>query len=111
MQAYEILGWHCTRLTDAEVDEILHSGMQLPNAAMLARRIDALEGTDVIASDVARRLKSENQAAKGNRAGMVWFCFSLQGTSMSMGLGGSSTTGVVRLYTFATRMIQSRPPS
>ena len=75
LQAYEILGWHCTRLTDAEVDEILHSGMQLPNAAMLARRIDALEGTDLIAPDVARRLMSENQAAEEYRAGMVWFCF------------------------------------
>ena len=35
LQAYEILGWHCTRLTDAEVDEILRDGMELPNAEML----------------------------------------------------------------------------
>ena len=75
LQAYEILGWHCTRLTYAEADEILCNGIQLPNAEMLARRIEALVKDDLIAPDIARRLKSENQADKKYRAGRVWFCF------------------------------------
>ena len=29
LQPYHILGWHCTRLTDAEGDDILRNGMQL----------------------------------------------------------------------------------
>ena len=111
LQAYEILGWHCTRLTDAEVDEIMRDGMELPNAEMLTRRIDALVKANVIDPDVARRFKSKNEAGEEYRAGMVWFCFILQGTKVSMGSGGSSATGVARLYTRATRMIQSCPPS
>jgi len=35
LQPYTITGWHCTRLTDAEVREILRNGMQLPDAKML----------------------------------------------------------------------------
>lgn len=42
LQPYAITGWHCSRLTDAEIRHILCEGMQLPNAAMLNNRIDAL---------------------------------------------------------------------
>ena len=72
---YEIIGWHCTRLREMEINEISHNGMQLPNAAMLARRIDAVVEANGLAPDVARLLKSRNQADEDNRAGMVWFCF------------------------------------
>jgi hypothetical protein len=75
LQPYAITGWHCSRLTDAEVGEILRNGMQLPDAEMLARRIDALLEAGQITYDIARRLKAENQADEPNRAGMVWFCF------------------------------------
>ena len=75
LQPYEILGWHCTRLTDTEADGILCNGMQLPNAEMLTRRIEDLVKDDLIAPDSAQRLKLENQANKKYRAGRVWFCF------------------------------------
>lgn len=75
LQPYEITGWHCTRLTDMEAEEILRNGMQPPNAAMLARRIDALVKANQITPDVARCLKSENQADDENRSERIWFCF------------------------------------
>ena len=87
LQAYEILGWHCTRLTDAEVDEILRDGMELPNAKMLTRRIDALVKANVIDPDVGRRLKSENRAGEECCAEMVWFCFSPPGNFGEYGIG------------------------
>ena len=62
LQPYEIVGWHCTRLTDAEADDILRDGMQLPDVAMLARRIDAVVKANKLAPDIARLLKSKNQA-------------------------------------------------
>lgn len=71
LQPHVILGWHCTRLTDLEADDILRSGMQIPDAAMLARRIDDLVGYNEITPDIACRLKSKNQADEKNRAGMV----------------------------------------
>jgi hypothetical protein len=75
LQPYAIAGWHCTRLTDAEIDDIMRNGMRLPDAAMLARRIDALVEAGQLAHDIAQRLKVENQASDENRAGMVCFCF------------------------------------
>lgn len=75
LQPYEIVGWHCTRLTDAEADDILRDGMQLPDVAMLARRIDAVVKANKLAPDIARLLKSKNQADEEYRAEMVWFCF------------------------------------
>ena len=73
LQPYQILGWHCTRLTDAEEEVIRRNGMQLPEAEMLANRIDALVKTSLITPDIARRLKSENRASEQSRA--IYFCF------------------------------------
>ena len=72
---YELVGWHCTRLTDVEIEGISRNGMQLPDAAMLARRIDAVVEANGLEPDVARLLKDRNQAGDENRAGMIWFCF------------------------------------
>ena len=73
LQPYQILGWHYTRLTDAEVEVIRRKGMQLPDAEMLASRIDGLVKTSLITPDIARRLKSENRASE--QSGGVYFCF------------------------------------
>ncbi|MGE0773984.1 MAG: hypothetical protein AB7L36_02955, partial [Sphingomonadaceae bacterium] len=75
LQPYAITGWHCSRLTDAEIRHILRERMQLPSATMLNRRIDALVASGDLESDIALRLKEKNQGDDTNRAGMVWFCF------------------------------------
>lgn len=87
LQSYEIMGWHCTRLTNMEAEEMLRDGMQPPDAMMLARRIDALEKANQITPYVARRLKSENQADEENRAGRIWFYFSPPRTAGESGIG------------------------
>jgi hypothetical protein len=75
LQPFAITGWHCTRLTDAEMAHIMRDGMQLPDMAMLARRIDTLVRAGQITREVALRLIAKNQAGETNRAGMIWFCF------------------------------------
>lgn len=75
IQRYSIIGWHCTRLTLSEIEKILSDGMVLPNAHMLARRIDDLLNAGLVTDSIARRLKGTNQAHEEYRAGMVWFCF------------------------------------
>lgn len=75
LQPYAITGWHCTRLTDNEIDHIVRSGMQLPNTAMLNRRIDTLVADGRVTDEIAILLKRRNQSRDSNRAGMVWFCF------------------------------------
>jgi hypothetical protein len=75
LRQYELVGWHCTRLTEAEIAAIESGGMQLPDSAMLDRRLETLCGDGLISPASAQRLKAKNQAHEPSRAGMVWFCF------------------------------------
>jgi len=72
---FTLCGYHCTRLTEAEIARILAQGMRPPDQDFLCERIDQLRVAGVIDEDVASRLKEHNQAHEGNRAGMIWFCF------------------------------------
>ena len=87
LQPHEMVGWHCTRLTDPEIEEISRNGMRLPDGTMLARRIDAVAEAGCLAPDVARLLKSSNQADEENRPGTVWFCFFPPGRAGEDGIG------------------------
>lgn len=75
LNKYSLIGWHCTRLTEMEITGIIESGMELPDAEMLNRRIGALERGRIITAQVAAKLRASNQALESNRAGMIWFCF------------------------------------
>jgi hypothetical protein len=75
LRRYALVGWHCTRLTEDEIARIRSSGMQLPDAAMLRRRVDTVVATGLLPGNLANRLKTEHQADDPSRAGRVWFCF------------------------------------
>jgi hypothetical protein len=75
LKSYSIQGWHCTRLTDAEVAAILSDGAHLPNREILNQRIDTLVAAGLLSPDVAERLRARNHADHGSRAGKLWFCF------------------------------------
>jgi len=49
--------------------------MQPPSFDTLCQRIDELKKSGRIKSDIAARLRLENQANDNNRAGKIWFCF------------------------------------
>lgn len=68
-------GFHCTRLTPAEIGAIRRGGMQLQNSTSLRSRIAALELAGLIDNDAAAAFSSVNGADDDNRAGMIWFCF------------------------------------
>ena len=87
LQPYAIRGWHCTRLTDAEINEIQRNGMQLPNAAMLTRRIEALVVAGQLDCHSAQQLIAKNQADEANRANMLSFCFYPPGRAGESGIG------------------------
>jgi hypothetical protein len=72
---FTLHGYHCTRLTEAEIAHILACGMRPPDRAFLCERIDQLRVTGMIDEDIANRLKEQNQAHESSRAGMIWFCF------------------------------------
>ncbi|MEY4965835.1 MAG: hypothetical protein RL274_1418 [Pseudomonadota bacterium] len=67
--------FHCTKLTDFEINRISSEGMELPNLALLNRRITELETRKILPSAIAERLRMENQANNVFRKDMIWFCF------------------------------------
>ncbi|MFA5952221.1 MAG: hypothetical protein WC807_18275 [Hyphomicrobium sp.] len=87
MRPYSLIGLHCTRLTDREIDHILAEGMQLPSGEMLARRVNDLLVAGEVTETIAARLIAENQADESGRTGMVWFCFFRPGIAGESGIG------------------------
>jgi hypothetical protein len=75
LKSYAITGWHCTRLTDAEIAAILAGGMQIPELEMLIRRVDAVVADGLIPAGFAGRLKGKNQADDENRKVLCFFFY------------------------------------
>lgn len=75
LKKYSLVGYHCTKLIELEIDNIRNSGMLLQNSDSLRERIYQLEEAGLLSADVAHALISRNQADDGNRAGMLWFFF------------------------------------
>jgi hypothetical protein len=75
LEKYSLVGWHCTRLTDDEMTHIRHNGMQLPNAEMLHRRLEAVVEKGILKREIADRLRVQHQADDPYRANRIWFCF------------------------------------
>lgn len=75
LNGYSLHGYHCTRLTNEEIQKVLLEGMQPQNCDLLYERISVLENTGKISTKVSTRLKNENQANEPNRIGQIWFCF------------------------------------
>jgi hypothetical protein len=87
LQPYSIVGLHCTKLTEEEIQHILANGMQLPDGKMLAQRIKQLVANGHLDDAVAAKLLAKNQADEQYRAGMVWFCFFRPGIAGERGIG------------------------
>lgn len=87
LKQFSLRGWHCTRLTEAEIGEIEADGMCLPNSAMLERRINRLLATGHLNEEVAALLRAQNSADDPYRAGMLWFCFFPPGRAGEGGIG------------------------
>lgn len=68
-------GYHCTRLTEAEIQTILNCGTSLPDVTLLHKRIADVVAAGMLEESVSRNLMNKNQANDSNRAGMIWFCF------------------------------------
>jgi hypothetical protein len=75
LNPHTLHGYHCTRLTQPEIDAIILHGMHPSSATMLRSRIAALLDAGLITALIAKRLSSENQANAIFRSGMIWFCF------------------------------------
>lgn len=72
---FHLKGYHCTRLTESEILNITNDGTILPNLDFLTRRIDTLVSCGILTSEIANRLKTENEASCRYRIRQLWFCF------------------------------------
>lgn len=87
LRPYKILGYHCCRLTELEIDAIKTEGMFLPNPTTLLKRVEKLVETGVIGKDVAHKLIKENDAADQYRRDILWFCFFQPYIASESGIG------------------------
>lgn len=84
---YVLRGYHCTRLTDDEVEIIINNGMALPDIDMLHVRITAIEQKRLIDANLANYLRDKNQGNDENRKGRIWFCFFKPYLAGQLGIG------------------------
>lgn len=76
LAAYQLENaFHCTKLTDDEINYIQQDGMQLPNQDILNTRIDKLEQIGVISPIVSAKLKANNEADDKYRRNILHFVF------------------------------------
>lgn len=71
-----LLGYHATRLTEGETQDIRASGLAVLNVDLLNRRLAALHDAGALSAELFAALGAKHQAADDNRAGKIWFVFS-----------------------------------
>ena len=75
LKRHTIRGWHCTRLTDTEVNAIKERGLHPPDRETLRWRLEEVAENGLMAKEIRDRLLAENSASEGSRTGKIWFCF------------------------------------
>lgn len=75
LSSYYLHGYHCTRLTEDEINTILSNGMTLQNAETLKYRLENIVSKGQIEKEIAVQLLSYNDANGDNRKNRLWFCF------------------------------------
>lgn len=73
VQHLDIIGFHCTRLEDDEVEAIKEDGLVPLSRAILDARVRSLVERKLIGEELANRLIQANYSDDENRRGMIWF--------------------------------------
>lgn len=96
----DLLGYHCTRLTNDEAELIIEHGLQPLTSELIAHRIRARVCAGDLNDRDADKLISQSGAAQKNCAGKIWFVFTRSmlrdesGVGFLLGLwGGEATYG------------------
>jgi hypothetical protein len=70
-----LLGFHASRLTIQEVEDIRKGGMKVLSADLLGRRLDRIAADGLTSRRIIEILHSNNQAGSASREGRTYFCF------------------------------------
>jgi hypothetical protein len=68
-----LVGFHATRLTEPERQDIISNGLRVLSPNLLERRLEGI--ASALSADVVESLRARNQVYDGNRIGLAWFCF------------------------------------
>jgi hypothetical protein len=85
-------GFHCTRLTEPEIDQIATHGLKPQNQETLRDRLRAILNAGLIEPEIAERLSTENYADQPDRADRTCLCF--------FDLGLDDQGGIERFFRF-----------
>ena len=70
-----ILGFHATRLTSAERENIRLNGLCTLSPALIERRLEGIDSAGLLSGELLASLRARNQVHDRYRIGMTWFCF------------------------------------
>ncbi len=72
---HKIVGFHCTRLTPAEVGNIKANGLSPLSQELVKSRVRAAQHDGLIDRRLADKIIGCNQCKERGRAGLLWFIF------------------------------------
>jgi len=68
-----VVSFHCTRLTQTEMDDVRANGLRPLSPSFTRRRIERLAQQNLISPRAAQALKKHNEASASNREEKIWF--------------------------------------
>lgn len=74
--ATDVVAWHCTRLTEAEAEDVRLNGLRPLSAQLAGDRLARAGEGGHLPPDVIDALRASNQATADNRAGRVYLILS-----------------------------------
>ena len=72
---YYLHGYHCSRLTEKEINTIINQGMCLPNSEILRIRLLNLVVDSIVPAAIADQLLMKNESDHQFRKDRIWFIF------------------------------------
>ena len=76
-EGYKIIGFHCSRYIDEEIENIICNGLHPLNSSFLKERIERLYLNNLIDLETTRQLQTKNKAEDNNRKDKICFFHSV----------------------------------
>ena len=73
LEPYDVVAYHCTRLTDHESDEIRRNGLEPWSGALISSRVSAARASGDVDEELARAILNAHTAEADNRSGRIAF--------------------------------------
>jgi len=69
----KLVGFHCTKLTQDEIDNVLRNGLEPLSPGLTNRRLKDLFDNKFMDSESYKELINNNQSNETNRSGLIWY--------------------------------------